>query len=117
MNRFQRKSYKELWQGNSNPTYASLLNTHEWEAFRKPIINRDKKCIRCGVILHGDDNSYYRSLIDEETIGHGKEWNELPGIDLLGDGKWIVKGANPKLSGIRQTVQVHHKYYIQIMLP
>jgi hypothetical protein len=112
-----RISYDELLKTNPWPSYKELLNTIEWGNFRLGIIERDKRCGKCNVEIEGDEGKYYRRLTSEEISQHDKEWENDPGIDLMGDGKHIVKGQKVEIVGIPLIVQVHHKYYIQNKLP
>ena len=113
----QKIRYQDLLKVNDQPTYQELLNTVEWGDFRLIIIARDNRCVKCNIIIEGDEGNYYRKLTPEETKKNDVEWENCSGIDLLGDGKHIVKGQKPIITGVRVIIQVHHKYYVQNKLP
>src|SRR5580698_8821837 len=105
-------AYEQLIKMSPQPTYRELLDTVEWKGFRKKIIERDRKCIRCNTAFEGDDGSYYRKLTAEENSQSDKEWENSPPMDLLGDGTFLVKGLRLTTLGIPLIIQVHHKYYV-----
>jgi hypothetical protein len=110
--------YNQLIKITPQPTYQQLLDTPEWKDFRKQIIERDKKCVKCNVAIEADDGGYYyRKLTPEEIAEHDKEWENFPGTDLLGDGKFVIKGQKSVIVGVYLVIQVHHKYYVSGKLP
>jgi hypothetical protein len=113
---FFKISYIELIKLSPNPTYRELLNTTEWATLRTSIIERDRKCCKCNVTIEGNENNYYRKLTFEEKAVKDKEWEDYPGVDLFGDGRFY-KGQKPDILGVPLIVQIHHKYYIKGKLP
>ena len=117
MGEFIKWPYDVLIRLDPHPTYKDLLGTIEWANCRMKVLNRDRRCVRCQVIVEGDETGFYRKLTAEEVAEQEREWQNWKGIDLAGDGQHFIKGQKPVVVGVQVVMQVHHLYYIQDKLP